>query len=727
MGEEINHKSENGKFQLAVKVYWVVAIVVLASTMVTETASAQQQLSLNVTWNVQQLPMTVNGWTGSLNMTVNDSNWSYSGTLINPGNSGNGGPSCQTVRTESGQGQMNIPSLPTPPAPFSFDVAGSGTWLNTDCNGSSFGGSNGGTPTVTILATPAPGGYTLSTNTTYPPNTYYGNSQVTVTASGFLTPPPPPPPKPPTLFLVFGNQQSGSVNSTLLTPLYAEAIDSSFNGVAGVNITFAVTQQPSGANATLTNTTTTTGASGIVNTQLKFGSLPGTYKVTATCTTCSPTAVTFTETATFSYIALGDSFSSGEGVSPFIKPSDTDLCHRSVNAYSTLVQLPGTSSPIATSKAQFDFVACSGAETINVTATGVGFKGEPKQLSAVNKVDSTRDLVTITIGGNDMGFSAILKYCFMHPDCNQVRPFGFYSDLTPVEVFPLKLPFVKGSLMSLYTEIRNDAQNAMVSVLEYPILIEGQQCQYGADVFSMLGSLNVQLNQAIQDAAAQIGVHFIPVANLFSGHGISCTPGGDRWINAVVNPIVGSFHPNDIGQRMNAQAINTYIAQHMTGWAYGYLPNGLPRNPPPAQAPAAMTFSLSTGNGIPEFGDLQVVLQSSPPGCPVVSDLIVPGTSYIVSGAGFAPSESVTLSMVLANEQVVSLGNYGVDPSGNLSSAIMIPASIPIGSTATIEALGAGSQGAGRLLVSLTESMASVTDACNTMAEKRRRGQVTSQ
>jgi GDSL-like Lipase/Acylhydrolase family len=110
------------------------------------------------------------------------------------------------------------------------------------------------------------------------------------------------------------------------------------------------------------------------------------------------------------YVALGDSYSSGEGLQPsataYISPSNDDGCHRSVNAYPVLV-----AASLNLNLGQFEtygsggFVACSGATSKDLLN---GEDGEPSQLSALSP---ETQWVTITDGGDDLHFSNVLMAC----------------------------------------------------------------------------------------------------------------------------------------------------------------------------------------------------------------------------------------------------------------------------------------------------------------------------
>lgn len=101
---------------------------------------------------------------------------------------------------------------------------------------------------------------------------------------------PPPPPASGTLSVASGNNQTGSVGTTLPTPFAAKVSDSGGNPVAGVTVTFAVTA----GGGLLTTTAMATNTAGLAWTFLTLGATPGTNIVTATSGTLAGSPVTFT-------------------------------------------------------------------------------------------------------------------------------------------------------------------------------------------------------------------------------------------------------------------------------------------------------------------------------------------------------------------------------------------------------------------------------------------------
>jgi hypothetical protein len=96
--------------------------------------------------------------------------------------------------------------------------------------------------------------------------------------------------------LISGNDQTGRVNSELDNPFVVRVVDKTGNPVAGVAVTFTITQTPTGAiGQQLSNTSATTDANGFASSLLTLGSMPGLYRVEASADGAG--AVTFSATA----------------------------------------------------------------------------------------------------------------------------------------------------------------------------------------------------------------------------------------------------------------------------------------------------------------------------------------------------------------------------------------------------------------------------------------------
>lgn len=217
------------------------------------------------------------------------------------------------------------------------------------------------------------------------------------------------------------------------------------------------------------------------------------------------------------YVALGDSYASGVGA------GDTSgSCARSPSAYPALWAK-------AHSPASFTFAACSGATTSDVIKS---------QLSSLG---ASTTLVSITIGGNDVGFAHIMETCVLEStsSCESVIAAAekYASDTLP------------GLLDTTLADIRQHAPNAKVVVSDYPDFydLSAWLCfgLSGADHQALDNGIN-DLDGVLQSAAARSGDTFSDVRSEFSGHEI-CS--GSDWLHAVTLPIGSSYHPTANGQK----------------------------------------------------------------------------------------------------------------------------------------------------------------------------------
>lgn len=160
------------------------------------------------------------------------------------------------------------------------------------------------------------------------------------------------------------------------------------------------------------------------------------------------------------YVALGDSFSSAEGVEPFISGTNTsgtnpNLCHRSEGAYSQLLNdTPGARLHVTS------FVACSGAMTAMITGkwpsgSNASNQDEDPQDEALG---TGTDVVTISIGGNDVGFKDFIIQC-LFLDC---------STISAQQQFTTAVNSLGSTLSGAYDDILAKAPNATVYVVGYP-------------------------------------------------------------------------------------------------------------------------------------------------------------------------------------------------------------------------------------------------------------------
>ena len=252
-----------------------------------------------------------------------------------------------------------------------------------------------------------------------------------------------------------------------------------------------------------------------------------------------------------SYVALGDSYTAG----PLI-PAQTGsplACLRSTNDYPAL-------TAAAVGASSFTNISCSGATTGDMTGSQSVTGGTtPPQFSALS---SSTKLVTMGIGGNDIGFTSIIETCAEESLSN---PFGS----------PCKNHYTSGGTDQLAQAINNLAPtigsvlqgihqlapSARVFVVGYPVILpnSGDGCwpivpvAYG-DVPYLRG-VEQELNAMLATEASANHATFVNTYTDSIGHD-ACQGSGTRWVEGLIpQSPAAPFHPNQLGEEHMADQV----------------------------------------------------------------------------------------------------------------------------------------------------------------------------
>jgi hypothetical protein len=323
------------------------------------------------------------------------------------------------------------------------------------------------------------------------------------------------------------------------------------------------------------------------------------------------------------YVALGDSYSSGEGTYNYDPTTETsaDFCHRSVDAYPVLLasEQAGVKVPPTLS-----FAACSGAP---ISAFYSSFSNEAPQLDAICKpvayvapmpgeasaghtpcTDNSVSLVTVTVGGDDLGFKDVLSACVTNrsdqerclgqdpyvtfggqvPEQDTGCNFPCFSDGTDPSYFGIER--IEERLRQLYTDIRGRAPHARIVVLGYPHIFPATGADDGSCHLSTSDELWLNQKAAEVDAVVGFAVNASGVAEYADAYqavnGHEACAGSFAltipWINGLVltpahptcfsHIITGgdaecfeSFHPTPDGYKALAQVAAVQIGKSAPG------------------------------------------------------------------------------------------------------------------------------------------------------------------
>ncbi|GAA1173997.1 lysophospholipase L1-like esterase [Kitasatospora gansuensis] len=261
----------------------------------------------------------------------------------------------------------------------------------------------------------------------------------------------------------------------------------------------------------------------------------------AAVTAASPAAA---QTSYARYVALGDSYASAAGV-----PDQIDTaCARSSRNYPSLVN--AALAPAARAD-----VTCGGATTAHMTTTQSGSGGP--QFDALN---ADTDLVTLTIGGNDIGFADIIVRCATLGlfSANGAPCKSSYTK-SGVDQLSAKIDATASKIAATLDGIRQRSPRATVLVTGYPAILpdNGTNCFSTVSIAKgdapWLRDTEKHLNAVIAAQAAGHGARYVDTYTPSIGHD-ACKPTGTRWLEPLFASGAAAFHPNAAGEQSMATA-----------------------------------------------------------------------------------------------------------------------------------------------------------------------------
>lgn len=315
-------------------------------------------------------------------------------------------------------------------------------------------------------------------------------------------------------------------------------------------------------------------------------------------------------------VSLGDSFSSGEGI-PRFYGQDPDLltkmrnedwlAHRSTKSWPSQIEIPGVKGTMAdyrvepgatsTAAVQWYFGAVSGAETkhfkkeqqskdaLKKTGDHTLFdtyvmygKLMPFQLDIFDKIQGDVDYVTLTIGGNDVGFTdvitAVAKNCSF-----------LYVGFTPELEGLLKdlwdnIDSTMEDIEQVYKAIENRAPQAAIIVAGYPKLLDKNgrglliNWQEALWVNTKISEFNDKIEELVRKLSnSGMNIYFVDVEEEFDKDGGHQAYSKEAWLNPIIFGTRSedlddtdfksaySMHPNATGAEHYANCVNAMIRQ----------------------------------------------------------------------------------------------------------------------------------------------------------------------
>ncbi len=300
------------------------------------------------------------------------------------------------------------------------------------------------------------------------------------------------------------------------------------------------------------------------------------------------------------------------------------------------------------------FLACNGATTGDLWNSGHTANGtEPQQLQDSGGLSHAR-IVTVSVGGDDLGFSSKLFYCLTRGvlgDCTSAHPIvGLASAISALGTV----------LKATYAKIKAETpKDASLFVVGYPDIFSAQATTDCSGLTSStlsaanqtyLASAEAALNGEIYRAANAVGAQYVD-PNMgpysFIGHDICSS---NSWFNRM-------FHPSSTGQEAMALTIESVL------------------NP----------------------GKFTVCVAQDPSGSSLAGKEFTFDISYTVNGGTIAISDTVTL--LGSGGSCSHFINYGGIPTNNANgAAVTVNISEQLPATSGVELTNTEYQGVGTVL-----------------------------
>ena len=411
----------------------------------------------------------------------------------------------------------------------------------------------------------------------------------------------------------------------------------------------------------------------------------------------------FRQERSIEYLALGDSFTSGEGdIEKNVDGSSYYLsgtkanneCHVSSRSYPFLL-----AKELNVTNGRMQTVACSGAHVLpdyignpdsykgqgdrvsNLSATALAARqkdalnnfapGIVTQLEFIKKYQPKT--ITLMGGGNDVGFSEVLEYC-----ASPTWQGAFVDDTCGFAIEGDVLRNMLGqSIQSQYTYtlkllrmIKQASPNTSVYVIGYPSFISEDEAAVCLNSAALNADERVMINQGVttmnamlQTAASSMGVQYIDIQDVLTG-GRLCE--GSEYVTGLIdigidkvvnNNTRESFHPNALAHARMASRIlanNFQIGSGQNGSALAE----------PATFDALTQFGASQAHAtVQRPGMLMQIVEQSMPILHVPAGSLAPGSSAVVT----------------MFSQPTQLGEVEAGSDGSTNESIILPTGIKPG------------------------------------------------
>lgn len=237
-------------------------------------------------------------------------------------------------------------------------------------------------------------------------------------------------------------------------------------------------------------------------------------------------------------VAIGDSQAAG----PLVTTQNSWDCLRSNDNWPSVAA--------RTLGASLTDVTCSGATTADLTGRRFGYMAP--QLDAV-KPDT--DIVTITIGANDLNLGVLVPSC-MQP---LPAPFGIACSRYQPDNYTAQIDAVGTRIAAAVQSVHTRAPGAEVYLVSYYTYWGTSGCYPIDPIWSVdaqwLQSIFDRLNAKLSAVASGNDATYVDLATPSRDHGV-CAPVATKWVEGLIpTSVAAPYHPNALGNRQGGAIV----------------------------------------------------------------------------------------------------------------------------------------------------------------------------
>lgn len=252
------------------------------------------------------------------------------------------------------------------------------------------------------------------------------------------------------------------------------------------------------------------------------------------------------------YVAMGDSYASMGSASG--ENADPTFCANSKDNY------PSELADILGDSVTFVDASCQGSATENISGRRIQPRDDVDLDPQIDKLRRDTDLVTLSLGGNDLDFAGVARCVNAMLDGEDINCANEYA--LPTAQRLAELP---GRLAKVHADIHAKAPNATVVVTGYmPLLSTQQRCELtdtvGAESVEWVVWLTAAINNIVKQTAETNGAIYV-LPDDTERH-TSCASPKQRWVS-VDGDETNSYpaHPTPAGQEKMADTIAAAIGR----------------------------------------------------------------------------------------------------------------------------------------------------------------------